>query len=197
MGFRSLQHTRDRRSTLRGLCLPATFRLQGLVTLLTVSSLRSLAGFVSHRRRSWDSPFGASSSRKVSGRFRSEGPTYRSTCRYTLCRNTGPARQAAVPGFQPFRESLATDACLARPPLAAPLGLTLLGLARESLGQDFARPPPTRLEPCGPGTTEYRSASAWTHPLLEQAPGVAWAGPFRVPAPVRSRAFRPPSIRAI
>jgi hypothetical protein len=39
-------------------CRPATFRLQGLVTLLAVSSLRNRAGFVSHRQRSWDSPFG-------------------------------------------------------------------------------------------------------------------------------------------
>jgi hypothetical protein len=85
MGFCSLQHTWDRRSTSRGLCLPATFRLQGLVTLLAVSSLRSLAGFVSHRRRSWDSPFGAFSSRKVSARLRPEAPTYRFTWRYTLC----------------------------------------------------------------------------------------------------------------
>jgi hypothetical protein len=46
---------------------PATFRLQGLGTLLTAYSLRSRAGFVSHRQRSWDSPFGAFSSRKVSG----------------------------------------------------------------------------------------------------------------------------------
>jgi hypothetical protein len=48
-------------------CQPATFRLQGLATLLTAYSLRSRAGFVSHRQRSWDSPFGAFSSRKVSG----------------------------------------------------------------------------------------------------------------------------------
>jgi hypothetical protein len=46
---------------------PATFRLQGLVTLLTVYSLRARAGLVSCRRRSWDSPFGAFPSRKVSG----------------------------------------------------------------------------------------------------------------------------------
>lgn len=52
-----------------GLPAPATFRLQGLVTLLTVSSLRARAGFVSRRRRSWDSPFGAFPSRKVSRTF--------------------------------------------------------------------------------------------------------------------------------
>jgi len=34
---------------------------------LTAYSLRSRAGFVSHRPRSWDSPFGACPSRKVSG----------------------------------------------------------------------------------------------------------------------------------
>jgi hypothetical protein len=44
----------------RGFCLPATFRLQGLATLVAACSLRSPAGFVSHRQRSWDSPFGAS-----------------------------------------------------------------------------------------------------------------------------------------
>jgi hypothetical protein len=59
MGFRSLQHIKDSRSTCRGrLSPPATFRLQGLATLLTACSLESRAGFVSHRRRSWDSPFG-------------------------------------------------------------------------------------------------------------------------------------------
>jgi hypothetical protein len=50
-------------------CPPATVRLQGLVTLLTAYSLRSLAGFVSHRQRSWDSPFGGFPSRKVSTAF--------------------------------------------------------------------------------------------------------------------------------
>lgn len=38
---------------VHGLCLPAAFRLQGLGTLLTVCSLRSLFGFVSSRQRSW------------------------------------------------------------------------------------------------------------------------------------------------
>jgi hypothetical protein len=49
---------------------PATFRLQGLATLMTACSLGSRAGFVSHRRRSWDSPFGGFLSRKVSSAFR-------------------------------------------------------------------------------------------------------------------------------
>jgi hypothetical protein len=47
----------------------ATFRLQGLATLLTAYSLRARAGFLSHRQRSWDSPFGAFPSRKVTAAF--------------------------------------------------------------------------------------------------------------------------------
>jgi hypothetical protein len=56
---------RVRRSTCRRLLEPATFRPQGLATLAAAFSLRALAGFLSRRRRSWDSPFGAFSARKV------------------------------------------------------------------------------------------------------------------------------------
>jgi len=48
-----------------------------LVTLSTVSALRIPVGFVSHRQRSWDSPFGAFPPHKVTGRFRPEAPTDR------------------------------------------------------------------------------------------------------------------------
>jgi hypothetical protein len=47
----------------------ARFRLQGLVTLLTAFSLESRAGFVSHRQRSWDLPFGGFTSREESKPF--------------------------------------------------------------------------------------------------------------------------------
>jgi hypothetical protein len=50
-------------------CRPALFRLQGLVTLLAAYSLRSLAGFLSRRQRSWDSPFEAFSSRRSTRAF--------------------------------------------------------------------------------------------------------------------------------
>jgi len=69
MGFRSLQRSRMRKSTCGGFARADAFRLQGLATLLAAYSFRALADFVSHRRRSWDSPFGASSSSKVSGAF--------------------------------------------------------------------------------------------------------------------------------
>ena len=69
MGFRSLQRFWMRKSTCGGFARGAAVRLQGLITLVAVYSFRALAGFLSHRRRSWDSPFGAFSSRKVSGAF--------------------------------------------------------------------------------------------------------------------------------
>jgi len=77
MGFRSLQHIRARRSTVHGHAQSATFRPQGLVTLSTVSSLQARAGFVSHRQRSWDSPFEAFPSQEVRRRLRRSEPTYR------------------------------------------------------------------------------------------------------------------------
>jgi hypothetical protein len=60
---------RDRKSTSRGPATPATFRLQGLVTLWAAYSFRALASFISRRQHSWDSPCGAFSSRKVSTAF--------------------------------------------------------------------------------------------------------------------------------
>jgi hypothetical protein len=62
-------HQESEVHSLRALPQPATFRPQGLATLSATYSLRARAGSVSHRRRSWDSPFGASSSRKVPGAF--------------------------------------------------------------------------------------------------------------------------------
>lgn len=65
LGFRSPWHMRYARSGSHGLCLPATFRPQGLVTLSTACSLARLVSLVSCRQRLRDSPFGAFSSRKV------------------------------------------------------------------------------------------------------------------------------------
>jgi len=64
---------------------PATSRLQGLATLLTAYSLESRAGSVSHRRRSWDSPFGGFPSRRISPSFRLEG-THLPLARHCFCR---------------------------------------------------------------------------------------------------------------
>jgi hypothetical protein len=48
-------------------------------------------------------------------------------------RSGGPARRAAASGIRPAPESLATDECLARRPLEAPLGFSLTGFARHRL----------------------------------------------------------------
>jgi hypothetical protein len=71
----------------RAQSVPATFRLQGLATLLTAYSLESRAGFVSHRRRSWDSPFGGFPSRRISPDFRLEG-THLPLARHCFCRRS-------------------------------------------------------------------------------------------------------------
>jgi len=60
-----------------GFACPLRIRLQGLVTLLTVFSLRGPAGFLSRRRRSWDSPCEAFSTCKVTARLRDVEPTCR------------------------------------------------------------------------------------------------------------------------
>jgi hypothetical protein len=108
MDFLSLQHIRNRRSTSRGLYLPATFRPQGLITLSTVSSLRSRAGFLSHRLRSWDSPFGAFSSRKaVCALPHRRRPRTVPPASETAYRRGGRPCGPRFLGL-PFRESLAT-----------------------------------------------------------------------------------------
>jgi hypothetical protein len=86
----------------------------------------------------------------------------------------GPAQRAAVSGLLPFRESLATATGLARRPLVAPLGFTLLGPAGENLARALTRTPPTRF-PAGAafrlgagGASEYQSALAWPHPVARR-----------------------------
>jgi hypothetical protein len=121
---------RNRRSTPRGFCLPATFRLQGLVTLLTASSLQFRAGSVSHRQRSWDSPFGAFSFRKVFDPF----PSRRTHILFPLSvyprRSTGRLDRPQFLGFTPSGSPWRPNVVLARRPLDAPLGFAPLGLPR-------------------------------------------------------------------
>jgi hypothetical protein len=195
LGSGSLQHIKVRRSTLRGPAQPATFRPQGLATLTAACSLRARAGFVSYRLRSWDSPYGAFSSRKVSGAF-PPGSTHIPFCPsvFPSAAADRPAQWAAVPGFRPFQESLATDAGLARQPLAAPLGFTLLGLTTGSLVQDFAQTPPTRFATTGLTARRSRASRSINQPSLGPNRRTASRkdrqdSPFRVLAPARLRPF--------
>jgi hypothetical protein len=122
----------DRRSTTRGLCLPASFRLQGLTTLLTAYALRSPAGFVSHRRRPWDCPFGACPADRSPGVSTRMNPPTVSPAVVPVRLRAGPALQAAVPGLSPCRRSRRPAVGLARQPTEAPLGFTLPGLATRA-----------------------------------------------------------------
>jgi len=137
MGFASLQHIKDSRFTCRGLCLPATFRLQGLVTLLTVYSLESRAGFLSHRQRSWDSPFGGLPlSSRSCRRFRRKR-----TC-IPLIQLVGSVAEAidrpAEPRFPgPFLPRVLgdRDGILSPRPPAPPLGFAPSGPAAKALAR--------------------------------------------------------------
>jgi hypothetical protein len=111
----------------QGFPCPAQFRPQGLVTLSTAYSLRTRAGFVSHRQRSWDSPFGAFPFRKVFERLRPKAPTYRFSRRFSYRRSSRPARRAAVSGLCPLRESLATRRGISTLIAGCSLGLSLPG----------------------------------------------------------------------
>jgi hypothetical protein len=168
MGFASLQHMRHRRYAFHERCLLATFCLQGLVTLLAVYSLRSRAGFVSHRPRSWDLPFGAFSSQKVTGRFRLGRTHVPFTRRYTLApRCRGRLDKPRFLGFDPSESSWQSDVCLIRRPLVAPLGLTLPGfLAKALTGISpslLSRASQQNLR-FAAGASEFRSVSASPHP---------------------------------
>jgi len=128
----SLQHMRNRGSTLRELHLPASVRLQGLATLLTAYAPRIRASFVSHRQRSWDSPFGASPPAWypcIAARM--DPPTVDSQLR---CRRNGSRScKPRFLGFDPCRGSILAHVCLARRPMDAPLGFALPGSAPGNL----------------------------------------------------------------
>jgi hypothetical protein len=144
MGFRSLQHIRIRRSTHRGFAAPATFRPQGLVTLSAVCSLRARAGFLSRRRRSWDSPFGAFPSRKVSG----VSPPGRTHVPFFLSLLPSPKRRAGSTGRGFWASTLAGvpggQRMVNTPTAGCSLGFPLLGRADRSLERTFALSPLTR-----------------------------------------------------
>jgi hypothetical protein len=71
-------------------------------------------------------------------------PTYRSACRCSRRLPDRPARQAAVPGFPPFRESLASGRVFSTPSAGCSLGFRPSRVLHGSLDRDFARPPLTR-----------------------------------------------------
>jgi hypothetical protein len=101
---------------IAGLCLPAPFHPQGLVTLSVVYSHPGLAGFVSRRQRSWEVPFGAFPSQEVLARFRTSELTYRFIQRFLRHhKGAGPVRWIAVSELSPSREFLAIGGVFSTP----------------------------------------------------------------------------------
>jgi hypothetical protein len=170
---------------------------------LTVSSLRSRAGFVSHRQRSWDSPFGAFSSRKVSGLLppgrthvpfhlavfpppkRRAGPIGRGSWVSPLSRVPGRRRGVSSPtagcslGFRPSR-------VLRRKPWPGFRPTSSLALRRPD--DESPRPP-------APRSIDRFSLGLARAPYLSTGSGQD--DPSRVCAPARSAAFGRESFRAI
>lgn len=145
MDFGSLQHMKNRRSTVSRARPPATFHLQGLVTLLAAYSLRLRAGSISHRRRSWDSPFGVFSFRKAPGFFRSEFThlPFAPPLFLPSQRQAGSMRCGSWALILP-RSTWQSNDCSDRRSPATPLGSALLGYADKDPGRDLAQPPLTR-----------------------------------------------------
>jgi len=160
----------------RGLCLPATFRLQGLVTLLTAYSLRTRAGLVSYRRRSWDSPFGAFSSREgvrnVSARTH---PLTVSPAAIPSAEARDRHGRPRFLGFDPSGNPWRPSVCLAHRALDAPLGFALLGSWKNALAgispDLLSRAlPGGQNRPAAPQSIDQHSSSP--HPAPWQATGV-------------------------
>jgi hypothetical protein len=182
---------------------PATFRLQGLATLLTAYSLRSRAGFLSHRQRSWDSPFGAFSSRKVFRAFpperahllfrrsvlpppkRGAGPTGRSSWASTLPRVPGDRRAFDPPaagcslGLHPSRV-LQRQPCPGFHPVSS-----------HALHEPSDKPP----NPPAPQSIDRPPPSPHHAPRRSATDGRE--NPLRVFAPAQSQSFARPPIRAM
>jgi len=145
-----------------------------LATLSAVYAFRARAGFVAHRQRSWDLPFGAFSSQKVSAAFRGgsthipflpsvipppkrrAGPTGRGFWALTLPRVPGDRRGISAPGagcslgFYPLR------VCGQKP------GPGLHPASSHALRT-------VRPKAVGAGVSEFQSTPAWSRPVVRQA----------------------------
>jgi hypothetical protein len=163
---------------------------------LTAYSLQSRAGSVSHRQRSWDSPFGAFSSRKVSGLLPPGSPHLP----FSLSLLPTPWRWAGPTGPSswglPFRESLTARQRVSPPShRMLPWVLALLGCLTAGLARDFARTPLSRFARRTTNRPTHRRprVSISPRPALSVAPwqatALAQGDPSRVLAPARSRTF--------
>jgi len=184
-------------------CQPATFRLRGLATLLTVYSLRSRVGLFSCRQRSWDSPFGAFSSREVPGALpprrthvpfllsvlpppkRWAGPIGRGSWVLALPRVPGdrrafdPAAAGCSPGSYPSRVLLRKPRSGFRP------------ISSHALRRSNGEPP----DPPAPQSITRLPLTPAQQPRRSTPSGPS--NPFRVFAPCRFLPFGRTTLRAM
>jgi hypothetical protein len=144
MDFTSLQRSRYRGSTLRGLCLPAPFRLQGLVTLVAVCSPRPVpvlfrTGGALGIHPSERSPPGRHP--PVSGR--THPPTV-PPAGIPATEAEGRPLRATVSGLRPFQESLVSGRVFRASATGCSLGFPPPRARSRQPWRDFARPPLTR-----------------------------------------------------
>jgi hypothetical protein len=167
----SLQHIRNRGSTSRRPYPPASVRLQGLATLLTVYAPRIRAGFVSHRQRSWDSPFGASPPAwypRITARMPPPTVGLRLRCR----RNDSRTRKPRFLGFDPRRGFHPGPHVFSTPTDGRSLGFRPSRVRPRKPCRDFARTPLTRFAqpalyertlPASQSLNRFPAGSAVTH----------------------------------
>jgi len=178
MGFGSLQHLKNPRSTSRGLSPPAMFRLQGLATLLTACSLESRASFISHRRRSWDSPFGGFTFLRASPAL--SAWTDPPTVSLVVVSDTEVPDRTDTPRFLGL--SLSKVPCNRRrfnPTITgASHGFRPSRAIDEGLDPDFSRSPLTRFAGSGDCSPNPPASQSIDQPSLRFARGT----PKRIPA---------------
>jgi hypothetical protein len=163
---------------------------------LTAYSFRARVGSVSPRQRSWDSPFGAFPSRKVSAAF-PPGSThlpFSSPVTPSPKRTTRPDKPRLL-GFDPFESPLRSGVCLAHRFAGGSLGFCpFQGILARALNRDPSRSPLTRFRrPLPEGKADWRPrVSIGTRLASSASGGESKRGqddPHRVPAPVRSCTF--------
>jgi hypothetical protein len=174
-----------------------------LVTLWTAYSFRALAGFVSRRQRSWDSPFGAFSSRKVSAAF-PRG------CTHVPFRPSviPPPKRWAGPTSRGFWGSTLPGVPGGQTGFNSPTAGCSLGLYPP---RAYRREPGPSIQPgllphtFAAATTRIEVArrlgvsinSRLTRPVLSASRQAGPSSPFRVSAPVRARTRERPTARAM
>lgn len=114
---------RQARSGSRGLCIPATFHPQGLITLSMASSLASLVSFISCRQRLWGSTL--RSILLPDGRTTFLPCTPRMSLPRIRARRPRPTRANPEPDYRvlPPSNPLRRDRCLIRHAAGDSLGL--------------------------------------------------------------------------